>query len=101
FLQEKYIPSLSLQLLVENALKHNVVSSMKPLDIKVGFSEDLRYLIVSNNLNPKKNVQSLGTGLGNLSKRYLLLAGKEIVVEKNLHSFIVKLPMLDGNQTGK
>ena len=101
FLQEKSIPSLSLQLLVENALKHNVVSALKPLDIKVGFSEDLKYLVVSNNLNPKKNVQSVGTGLGNLSKRYRLLAGKEIVVERDSTRFSVKLPMLDGNQTGK
>ncbi len=101
FLQEKFIPSLSLQLLVENALKHNVVSALKPLDIRVGFSEDLKYLVVSNNLNPKKNVQSLGTGLDNLSKRYRLLAGKEIVVEKDATCFSVKLPMLDGNQTGK
>lgn len=96
FLQEKYLPSLSLQLLVENALKHNVVSALKPLYITIGFSPDLSYLVVSNNINPKKNVQSLGTGLKNLSERYRLLAGKEIVVEKSGDTFCVKLPMLLG-----
>ena len=95
FLQEKYLPSLSLQLLAENALKHNVVSTIKPLDIQVGFSENLEYLVMTNNVNPKKNVHSLGTGLNNLAERYRLLADKKIVVEKTDKYFIVKLPMLD------
>lgn len=95
FLQEKYLPSLSLQLLVENALKHNVVSAIKPLHIRVGFTEDLEYLLVSNNLNPKKNVHSLGTGLNNLAERYRLLADRGISVEKTENRFLVKLPMLD------
>lgn len=97
FLQENYLPSLSLQLLVENALKHNVISSLKPLYIRVSFTEDLSHLVVSNNINPKKNVQSLGTGLENLAKRYRLLSGQEITVEKTEKSFTVKLPMLNGD----
>ena len=99
FLQYRCLPSLSLQLLAENALKHNVVSSMKPLEIQVGFSQNLDYLIVSNNVNPKKSVHSLGTGLKNLSERYRLLAGKEIIIERTPGYFRVKLPMLDGNET--
>ena len=97
FLQENYLPSLSLQLLVENALKHNVISGLKPLYIRVSFTEDLSYLVVSNNINPKKNVQSLGTGLENLAKRYRLLSGREITVEKTEKTFSVKLPMLNGD----
>ncbi len=97
FLQEKRLPSLSLQLLVENALKHNVVSALKPLHIRVSFTENLSHLIVSNNMNPKKNVHSLGTGLDNLARRYVILAGQEIKVERTEKEFTVKLPMLDGN----
>lgn len=98
FLQEKYLPSLSLQLLVENALKHNVISALKPLHIRVSFTENLSHLVVSNNINPKKNVHSFGTGLENLAKRYQILAGKEIAVEKTEKNFVVKLPMLDGSE---
>lgn len=98
FLQEKQLPSLSLQLLAENAMKHNVISGMKPLYIRVSFTEDLSHLVVSNNVNPKKNVHSLGTGLENLRKRYRLLSGQEITVEKDDRMFTVKLPMLNGNQ---
>ncbi|MCM1554802.1 MAG: histidine kinase [Bacteroides sp.] len=97
FLQENYLPSLSLQLLVENALKHNVISGLKPLYIRVSFTENLSHLVVSNNINPKKNVHSLGTGLENLAKRYRLLSGQEIEVERSENQFTVKLPMLDGN----
>lgn len=94
FLQYRYVPSLSLQLLVENALKHNVVSALKPLYITVSFTDNLEYLIVENNRNPKKKVASLATGLKNLSERYRLLAGKDIVVEKSPDRFRVKIPML-------
>lgn len=94
FLQYRYVPSLSLQLLVENVLKHNVVSGIKPLYITVGFSENLEYLTVRNNCNPKKKVHSLGTGLKNLSERYRLLAGKDIVIEKTPQEFLVKIPLL-------
>ncbi len=99
FLQYRFLPSLSLQLLAENALKHNVVSAIKPLKITIGFSDDLHYLIVRNNINPKKSVHSLGKGLKNLSERYRLLSGENIVVERSADEFIVKLPMLDGNET--
>lgn len=99
FLQYRFLPSLSLQLLAENALKHNVVSAIKPLKISIRFSEDLHYLIVRNNINPKKSVHSLGKGLKNLSERYRLLSGENIVVERSADEFTVKLPMLDGNET--
>lgn len=98
FLQETYLPSLSLQLLAENALKHNVVSGLKPLYIRVSFTENLSHLVFTNNVNPKKNVHSLGTGLKNLSKRYNLLSGQDIEVEKTEKYFTVKLPMLNGNE---
>lgn len=99
FLQYRFLPSLSLQLLAENALKHNVVSAIKPLKITVEFSADLHYLIVRNNINPKKSVHSLGKGLKNLSERYRLLSGEKIVVERSADMFTVKLPILDGNKT--
>lgn len=86
------IPALTLQLLIENAVKHNMATSYKPLYIKLFREGD--YLVVTNNLQPKNSVSySTGTGLHNIQLRYKLLFDKEIVIEKTVNQFIVKLPL--------
>lgn len=86
------IPSLTLQLLIENAVKHNVATSYKPLQINI--YKDGEQLVVCNNLQPKNSlVYSTGTGLHNIRLRYQLLFNKEIIIEKNNGTFIVKLPL--------
>lgn len=88
----KILP-LSLQLLLENTIKHNVVSEENPL--KVTIREENGYLVVSNNFNPKTTMEN-GTkiGLRNIIDRYHLITLKKVVVEKNAENFIVKLPLL-------
>lgn len=88
----KILP-LSLQLLLENTIKHNVVSEENPL--KVSIYEENGYLVVSNNFNPKTILEN-GTkiGLRNIIDRYHLITLKKVVVEKNAENFIVKLPLL-------
>lgn len=88
----KILP-LSLQLLLENTIKHNVVSEENPL--KVSIYEDNGYLVVSNNFNPKTIMEN-GTkiGLKNIIDRYHLITLKKVLVEKNSENFIVKLPLL-------
>ncbi len=88
----KILP-LSLQLLLENTIKHNVVSEENPL--KVTIREENGYLVVSNNFNPKTIMEN-GTkiGLKNIIDRYHLITLKKVVVEKNSENFIVKLPLL-------
>ncbi|PHQ55362.1 MAG: histidine kinase [Lutibacter sp.] len=88
----KILP-LSLQLLLENTIKHNVVSEKNPL--KVIISEEDGYLVVSNNYNPK-TVLEKGTkvGLKNIVDRYNLITLKKVVFEKLNKQFIVKLPLL-------
>jgi hypothetical protein len=88
----KILP-LSLQLLLENTIKHNVVSEENPL--KVTITEDNGYLVVSNNFNPKSIMEN-GTkiGLKNIIDRYHLITLKKVVVEKSTENFIVKLPLL-------
>lgn len=88
----KILP-LSLQLLLENTIKHNVVSEENPL--KVTIREENGYLVVSNNFNPKTTIEN-GTkiGLKNIIDRYHLITLKKVVVEKNNENFIVKLPLL-------
>ncbi len=85
------IPILSLQILLENAIKHNEISKEYPLAIKVYHENG--YIIVENKIQPRNDPEkSTGYGLANLSKRYILLKGKDIQIQKNDH-FIVKLPM--------
>lgn len=85
------LPPLTLQLLVENAVKHNVVSSRMPLRIFVEVHED--ELLVKNRLQPKvEPVQSEYTGLFNLSERYRLLGIGEVFAGKEGDLFVVRLP---------
>ncbi len=88
------IPPLTFQLLLENAIKHNVVSMDKHLTIEI-FQPDAQHIAVRNNLQPKKSTESgTGTGLGNIEQRYQLLAGKSIAVEKTEQYFTVILPLI-------
>jgi len=90
--EAKIVP-LSLQLLLENAVKHNVVTAKKPLHIKVFESADK--LVVSNNLQEKQVVnKSSGVGLRNIRQRYGLLSSKEVLIEKTATDFSIQLPML-------
>ncbi|NVK53896.1 MAG: 2TM domain-containing protein, partial [Flavobacteriaceae bacterium] len=88
----KIVP-LSLQLLLENAVKHNVVSSIKPLKINI-FEKDGN-LIVENNINPKEAIgKSTKVGLRNIADRYRLLTKRSVYIENNATTFEVSLPLL-------
>lgn len=88
------LPPLALQILVENAVKHNIVSSSRPLRIEI--REELKFIIVKNNLQLKQSLgnDSSRSGLSNVHERYRLLANREIVIEKTDSEFVVKLPLL-------
>jgi len=87
------IPPMALQLLVENAIKHNVVSSSLPLVIHVSATEE--ELIVKNEIHPKiKTEPQSGIGLANISNRYALLTQKKVYYGKEGDHWIVRLPLL-------
>jgi len=89
------IPPLSLQMLIENSLKHNVISKENPLKVKVYIS-DHKFLVVENNIQPKiEKEPSTGVGLENIRNRYLYLTGKEISIQNHNNLFIVKLPLFE------
>ncbi len=92
-LQDKIVP-LSLQILMENAIKHNIVSSDKPLHIDV-FTEN-GSLVVSNNLQMKNQVnESTGIGLDNIRNRYKLISEKPVKVTESETNFTVSIPLID------
>lgn len=90
--EAKVVP-LSLQLLLENAVKHNMVTAKNPLQIKI--FEKNGNLIVWNNLQPKAVVNSSsGVGLRNIQQRYAILTNRQVVITKTENSFEVAVPML-------
>ena len=105
-LQNSWIPPLTLQMLMENALKHNLICEEKQLQIEMS-AVDGNHLIVKNNIIPKTQLLKIGNnlvsrpqeskshkiGLSNIRERYGFFTDKDIEVVKN-HEFIVKLPII-------
>lgn len=88
----KVVP-LSLQLLLENCIKHNVVSESKPLHIKIYFENN--QLVIENNLQKKEILSDRkGVGLQNIVNRYSILTDRKVWVLENENSFKVGLPIL-------
>ncbi len=85
---------LTLQVLVENALKHNTTMPASPLLIEIFTDDENEMLVVQNNCQSRGQVESTGTGLQNLEQRYQTFLGKSIRVEKNDHFFRVEIPLI-------
>ncbi len=89
------IAPLTLQILVENAVKHNRMSEKEPLLITIG--EDGDMLIVRNNFRPRSDeVHSTGVGLQNIINRYALLTDRPVWAGERENEFVVKVPLLNG-----
>jgi len=87
------IPPMTIQILVENAIKHNVISQSTPLKITLENNQD--FLILKNNIQPKLSKEpSTGIGLENIRNRYSILFKKEIIVQKTDIEFLVFLPRI-------
>lgn len=91
---EMQLPPLTLQILIENAIKHNVVNEKSVLSISLTIL-DGRILIVRNNLQEIKNSDSTNTGLSNLAKRFELLQQNGFKFEKTTDEFVVYIPLID------
>jgi uncharacterized membrane-anchored protein YhcB (DUF1043 family) len=89
----RQLPSFALQLLVENAVKHNSTSSSQPLDVQIRATDT--EVVVENTLQPRSGpVHGTGQGLKNLNRRYELLGNTHPVVERTAGTFRVRLPLL-------
>lgn len=91
-LLNRQLPHLSLQPLLENAVKHNSATSSSPLTVSIHNEGDI--LVISNNLQEVPSPEnSTGIGLANLNDRFRIMTGHEIEIMKTADSFIVKLPL--------
>ena len=92
---DKAIPPLAIQMLIENAIKHNMANEDKPVTIKL-YSQDSS-LVVENNLQKKKYAiqEREGSGLQNIKTRYQFFSDKEMVVLESADTFKVILPLLE------
>lgn len=90
----KLIPPLSIEMLLENALTHNIATEENPLKIKI-YTEG-NYLIVENNLQLKENLKSSSKfGLRNLNQRLYLLKKMNVIVTESADVFLAKVPMIE------
>ena len=88
---DSMLPPLTLQLLVENVIKHNSITAGKPMKIEITIEDDC--LVVRNPIQPRKSHEPPGIGLQNLSNRCKLMSGREITVENRDNVFTVKVPL--------
>ena len=90
---ETSVAPLTIQILVENAIKHNVISKTKPLKIDV-YVDNGKSIVVKNNLQKKKTIEkSTKTGLANIHKRYEYFGKKNIDVITTANNFMVAVPL--------
>lgn len=90
---DRFVVPCALQLLVENATKHNIVSVDSPLTVRIAVEEG--FLVVRNNLQIRTHGQpSTRLGLENIRRQYLDITNCDIVVQKTDNEFIVKLPIV-------
>lgn len=91
--QQFLLPPMAVQVLVENAVKHNVISQKQPLEIHI-FTKGPQ-LTVFNHLQEKKIKEpSTGLGLFNLNQRCSYLSGRELIVKRTEHDFLVTIPLM-------
>ena len=92
-MKEKVIVPVTLQILIENALKHNIVDDARPLSIEVITSSE--YLVVTNNLQLRNRVETSNKqGLDNLKSLYAFFKDKPVIIEQDEQRFSVKVPLL-------
>lgn len=90
---EARVVPLSLQLLLENTIKHNSASEQKPLHIKIYVENN--YLVIQNNLQKKEVLQERkGVGLQNIVARYALISERKVLIDENESDFKVFIPIL-------
>ncbi|MBI3235053.1 MAG: histidine kinase, partial [Bacteroidetes bacterium] len=98
--QDGYVPVYSIQLLIENAIKHNILTAQKPLHISITGDIKMNSVTVANNIQSKLTVEDeSGVGLSNLAERYRLLGNKPINIVKDAKKFSVIINVLENENS--
>ncbi len=98
-LNGSYIVPLTLQILVENAVKHNIISKTKPLNIEIAADTD-QYISITNNIQKKLTKEpSTGFGLQSIQSRYALLSKKGVKIEETENHFKVRIPIIKNKES--
>lgn len=96
--RDLFLPPSTLQLLIENAIKHNVISKKTPLKIRI-FDEG-NFVVIANTLNPKKIQEpSTKVGLQNITSRYKFLSNQSPLMIRANGEFIIKVPLIEISET--
>jgi LytS/YehU family sensor histidine kinase len=93
-LKERMIPPLTLQMLVENAVKHNLISKASPLKIKIFTDANHNLVIINNRQKKNLSVQSAKVGLSNISAKYRLLNKPDILIQETETDFSITLNLI-------
>lgn len=88
------LPPLTLQLLIENAIKHNIFSTRLPLKINIYFSTDSHIIVENNKMLKNKNAYSSEIGLKNINERYRLMGQKQLLITETQETFTVSIPLI-------
>ncbi len=89
---QRKIPPLALQMLVDNCIKHNIISSNHPLNIEI--YDDFHSITVRNNKQLKRTEESTGQGLKNIEGRYRFVSGDAVKISSDKHQFAVTIPLI-------
>lgn len=93
----RHIMPTAVQLLIENACKHNIVSKENPLTIDISIEDN--HIVVSNNIVPRSHpADSTGMGLRGLVDKYNIVAHKQVIIEQSPKKFTVKVPLLTADE---
>lgn len=93
--EERYIAPLTLQMLIENAIKHNIISKTEPLQINI-YVDKNDVIVVKNNLQLKRTLEkSTKTGLANIRKRYEFLGQRDIEIITSQSNYMVAVPLIE------
>jgi len=95
-IKNSYIIPMSIQLILENILKYNIISKEDLLTVRISASSDNQYIIIENNRNKKENIEnSHNMGINNIRNRFATLTNKKIISIAGDNNYIVKLPIIN------